>query len=205
MGRVLAAETEMRIALNHFETIDVLSVSTTQPPRPTTVAQSSPAESFFGPLAVYSPFVISGLLFVTALVILTAGKFRRARITFGMLVVALFAAAIPAMLTAINSGVNVPTQAAPGETPRNVRISYPQEGTAVIEWDTEKEQIGMVRYGRTLTDPASVSLAGSPVERSTHHVATLTNLEKDQKYEVQVFSGRQWYSAPDSPIVILLE
>lgn len=150
---------------------------------------------------LFAPFLISGILFILALGILTAGKFRLSRIGISGFLIALFAASIPTMLMVVRQGNDAIIQASPAETPRNLRIQQHSATSVSVTWDTQGEQPGLVRYSYTQHGNTRTLMAGSIHVKSTTHEVILTDLIPNVELSIEILSGTHWYKNGSNPIL----
>lgn len=187
------------IASNYYVTIGELSTATEQQ-NPTYTEQNAKSPYIWTPYLAYAPFVVSGFLFIAAFAIMVSGKLRSARINMGMFVVALFAAAIPAVLGFMNQGLGGVIEASPAEQPRNVRIIHVNSQSVTVQWETLTDQPGIVRYATSLSDPTRSTIAGSVKTESMRHEVLVTHLVSGTTYELEILSGKHWYRDGDNPL-----
>jgi len=189
------------VAANHYAMINKLSAVADSPVTAEThTEQGAPSTPYVDFVMLFAPYVIAVVLFITALVVMTAGKLRSAKINAGMLVLALFAAAIPMVLSSMSRGVGNVMQASPGEEPINVRIDHSDSDSVLVHWETAKPQSGFVRYGTALVDSDQMRVVGNVREKSTIHEVILHSLESGATYKLEIVSGSTWYGTDGKPI-----
>lgn len=188
-------------AANHYAMINKLSaIAEVSGTTGTRSQQEQPPPAYADFMMLFAPYVVAAILFITALVVMTAGKVRTAKINAAMLVLALFAAAIPMVLRSMNRGVNTVMQASPAEAPVNVRIDHSGDDAVLVHWETIRPQSGFVRYAPVGVEPGRMRTVGNVREKATIHEVLLRGLESGATYEVEIVSGSTWYGVSGKPI-----
>jgi hypothetical protein len=152
------------------------------------------------PWLIYAPFFLFFFLFIAAFGLLMLNRIWNLKRIVTSLVIALFVASIPYVLHVIQNGTGTETKAGPNELPRQVRIAQQKKGSILIMWDTETPQIGGVRYA---LKPLTISTASIVIEgngsRTQNHTMTI-HVQTPGTYELEIYSGTQWYDQNGKPL-----
>jgi hypothetical protein len=198
MATITTSPQTVPLALNHFVIIEQLTLRNVQAsgalqitpaPKPSYVA------SLLSPYMLYLPIVLFLLLFCTAFVIQVTNKVRTSKHMLVSIVIALFAASIPAALTYLKEGSNQRAKAGPQEIPQNVRINYKNPKTAVVVWYTDAPVYGGVRYSLLpYSENKSNFITSDSGKKTLSHSVELKNLVLGKTYELEILSGSGWYT-----------
>jgi hypothetical protein len=173
--------------------------------RQSTDAADAEAMSPPSPALIYFPFVVFFVIFVLAFGMQLMGKVKSLRHTVTAMVIALFIAMTPFVLTSIREGVGLGTQAGPEQIPRNVRIVQTGKDTVLVTWDTDAASVGAVRIGPGLSQEKDIIVkVGDFGNRVHRHTIKLERLEPGIRYEMEILSGTVWYTDKGNPLKILL-
>lgn len=88
--------------------------------------------------------------------------------------------------------------AAPGEEPKNVRITNITDTGFTLSWITDKATVGFVSYGEGNTNSTAREDQDKEVQKTVHHV-TLSNLKEGKTYSFKIGSGKQTFDQNGKP------
>ena len=116
---------------------------------------------------------------------------------------ALLSVFLPFTLYALRSPTKVLIEAAPGSIPENVSLTKIATDSFTVEWQTQAEVVGMVKYG---TDPKQLDFFALDEKgnlATTTHRITVKNLSPKTKYYFEVISGPLRFNNPAKPLELL--
>ncbi len=79
--------------------------------------------------------------------------------------------------------------ASPDTTPKDVRITNITDGSFTVNWVTDKQTTGLVKWGETSNLGQTVTPEGGAAKTSLTHSATVRNLTKNKAYYFTINSG----------------
>lgn len=88
--------------------------------------------------------------------------------------------------------------AAPGEEPKNVRITNITDTGFTLSWITDKATVGFVSYGEGNTNSTATQDQDKQAQKTVHHV-TLSNLKEGKTYSFKIGSGKQTFDQNGKP------
>jgi hypothetical protein len=150
----------------------------------------------------YAPYLLVGILFLGALCVQIISKIHSAKQLISALVLALFAASIPAALTYIQNGVQRETMAGPQTDPKMLSVLYTPPVTVVITWQTDVPTVGAVRYWTGITDVNHAKIVLSNNQQpTTNHTITLSSVHTNTAYLFEVLSDAKWFGSTNAPLM----
>ncbi len=177
---------------SHFATIDQLTlrneaVSGIQ-------VSPTPAPSPLRGMNGYAPYILFLLLFISALGVLFIRKIRNTRDVIIGVLIAVFAASIPTVITYMRSSNYQTTNAGPNETPRNVNVRTWTRQSVLVTWSTVAQLYGGVRYGAApFTQTQSLYRFADDSRPMTEHSVIIPVLTENTPYDFEIQSGSNWY------------
>jgi len=109
---------------------------------------------------------------------------------------------LPFTLHALRSPTKILIEAAPGSVPENVSLTEIKTNRFTVEWQTQAEVVGMVKYG---TDPKQLDFFALD-ERgnlaTTSHRIVVKNLTPKTKYYFEIVSGPLRFNDVGNPLEI---
>lgn len=115
---------------------------------------------------------------------------------------ALLSIFLPFTLHALRSPTKILIEAAPGSLPENVSVTKITTNTFTVEWKTQAEVVGMVKYGKTLKQLDFFALDEKGNLATTTHRITVKNLTPKTKYYFEVVSGPLRFNDNGHPLEI---
>jgi len=184
------------IASNYFVLIDELSARNVSQNSKTEV-QASPVLPVNDPFFTFAPYGVAGIaivLFIIAFGIQLNKSIHKSRQMMMAIIIAVFAACIPSVLTYVNQGTRQDTHAGPEYTPRNVRVVKIKPASIAIDWVTDVPVYTMIRLGPAPLGGALARLYRDTAEiKTTEHSVTVDGLKYAIPYEFEIYSGNIWY------------
>ena len=133
-----------QVAAKYFATVNELSAKVEAKTQEETTQTQTPSR--FEALTQYvplAPFVLFALLFVVAFGIQVVNRVKTAKSIVTAVMIAIFAASIPATLTYIETGARQEVKAGPQEIPRNLLVGPGSSDSIVVTWETDAQAIGL--------------------------------------------------------------
>ena len=119
---------------------------------------------------------------------------------FGGILVITLAILLPFTLYAQRLPIKTLLEAAPGSVPENVSVTETTAHSFTVEWQTQAEVVGMVKYG---SDPKQLNFFAldkkGNIPTTTHRVM-VKNLEQKTKYHFEVISGPLRFNDNGQPL-----
>ncbi len=183
------------VAVNYLLTINQLSARNAPVTREET-KETKQLSTFgeYSQYAVYVPFILSGLIFLGIFIFQMIQRVKNLKNISVALVIAMFAASIPTVLSMMQSNVQQSVKASPEEIPKELRVKSIPTDSAIISWTTGAVVMGSVRireFTNEKTQPR-VFVGDRQIAVSNHSV-TVTGLKQNHQYELEILSGRIWY------------
>lgn len=190
------------VALNYLVSINQLSARNA----PVTqeeiaVAKQLPFLEIFSPYIIYAPFVLFVILFAGAFMFQMQNRMKNLKNISMAIVIAVFAASIPTMLTMTQTGVHQAAKAGPEEVPREVIVQKIPDGGIIITWNTDAIKFGSVKISKIpAVNTAPFVYVGDNQVPVKNHTVKIPTLTQNQAYEVEILSGNTWYDNAGKPI-----
>jgi len=191
---------------NYYLTVHALTPKVAPQTEARASDRSMPAPGISAPWLLFVPFLVFFAVFIAVFGMQVANKTWNMRRTVTALVLALFAAAIPYVLTSVREGTGFQSKAGPDEVPRNVRVAPLSTSSVLVVWETDADKVGAVRYGLPpLSAQGSTVVIGDVGKKVTRHTVKLDNLKPRAAYDFEIFSGTIWYSDNGKPLTFRLK
>jgi hypothetical protein len=146
------------------------------------------------PYLIWLPYIVFFILFISAFGLLIANKIWNWKRIAGAMVLAGCLAAIPYVISAINRDMATVYRAGPEERPKQIEIIRQSKDSVIINWLTDTESVGAVRYGTIPftqnTAKVIVTDAGTAVGK---HTLKISGLKPNTAYGLEIYSGSHWY------------
>lgn len=192
--------------VSHLITVRELTEKVSAAPASETIEQAQQLPSWLSEFFPYAPYVLSFALFVGVFGVMIMHRVKSFKNIALALLLALFAAGTPAILSYAQLGGGQVTHAGPREQPTDVTVQKISETEAQVNWQTQRTTLGLVRYSEApFTGVGARMVFGNDQEEVSSHVAKLTALERGQTYELEILSGDTWYDNSGSPIRFVFE
>ena len=117
----------------------------------------------------------------------------------GILVIAL-AILLPFTIYAQRLPTKLLIEAAPGSVPESVSVAAVTANSFTVEWKTQAEAIGMIKYGATTDDLNFFALDEKGNIPTTTHRVKIENLKPKTQYYFEVISGQLRFNDDGRPL-----
>lgn len=187
---------------NYYSTVLALTPNATQ--TEASIPQgvdNTPFSLLFSPFLIYGSVILFFALFLGAIVVQIINKTLDMKRTLTSMAVAFVIASIPVSLKTALQVTQLQSRAGADAVPRNVRISQTGLVEMTVEWETQAEKIGSLRFGPAplIENTAKVVIADMG-KKKLKHTARLEGLIPDVDYELEILSGTDWYSDKGKPL-----
>ena len=180
---------------NYFVTINQLSAHNA-PHTQEEGAQTTPPVAT-GPLSMIMPYasvILFVLLFIAAFGIQLMRSIRNTKQIITAVMIALFAASIPTILTYVGEGSRQEARAGPEEVPMTVVVQREASDAVHITWKTDAMRIGVVKLGEVPFDANTAKVYVADDQQPVQlHTAIISGLKDKHRYEFEILSGKTWY------------
>jgi len=112
----------------------------------------------------------------------------------------LLAVFLPFTLYALRSPTKTLIEAAPGSAPENVSFTTLTPNEFTVEWQTQAEVVGIVKYGTSPEQLEFFALDEKGNLTTTNHRIVVKNLNPKTKYYFEVVSGPLRFNDPKKPL-----
>ncbi len=113
---------------------------------------------------------------------------------------ALLSVFLPFTLYALRSPTKILIKAAPGSIPENVSLTNITSNDFTVEWQTQAEVVGMIKYGTNPEQLDFFALDEKGNLATTTHRIVVKNLNPKTKYYFEVVSGPLRFNNPKKPL-----
>ena len=113
---------------------------------------------------------------------------------------ALLSVFLPFTLYALRSPTKILIEAAPGSIPENVSLTNITSNDFTVEWQTQAEVVGMIKYGTNPEQLDFFALDEKGNLATTTHRIVVKNLWPKTKYYFEVVSGPLRFNNPKKPL-----
>jgi len=145
-------------------------------------------------LAIFSPFIIFLIIFVSAFGIQIINRILSRKQIISALVIALMLASIPTILNSIRSGVRFTQYASPDETPINLKVEMITTGSIAVTWQTNIPKTGGLKIAPYPLKESDMKFYIANEGKTTiNHQVKLENLDR-RSYVFEILSGTSWYN-----------
>lgn len=150
-------------------------------------------------LAIFSILAIIGIMALLAVKVHDLNKIIL------VLTIMFITSAVPVSVMVVNRRTQIESLAGPDPTPKNVIVSQVKNTGFSVLWDTDKPNIGVIRY-RLKDDPVNFSRIVSEEEEGQiyRHVLVITDLKPQTPYVFEILSDGTWYDDRGQPLEVLL-
>lgn len=153
------------------------------------------------PLRPYVTYIPSVVLFVAALWIQLHDGVQSTKHLVVAVMIACFAAVIPAALLAISASTGLAAHAAPGDMPRMVHVERSGDQNVLITWQTQNNLTGAARVDPVPFDGTNPTiLIADNGEQKYMHLLRVSGLLPGTTYGVEILSGTHWYNENGQPV-----
>jgi hypothetical protein len=139
--------------------------------------------------------------FLTILPRLASNTLRFGGIAAILMAVAL-SLLLPFSIHALRSPTKVLIEAAPGAVPENVVVAETTSNSFTVEWKTQDEVVGMVKYGTAADDLTFFALDEKGNIACTSHQVVVKNLQPKTSYFFEVVSGQLRFNDQGQPLEV---
>ena len=119
-----------------------------------------------------------------------------------ILIAVLLSVLLPFTLHALRSPTKTLIKASPGTVPKNVAVVGVTANSFTVEWETQAESIGMIKYGTTADDLNFFALDEKGNIPTTTHRITIKNLKPKTRYFFEVVSGQLRFNDDGQPLEV---
>lgn len=143
---------------------------------------------------IFIPLIIFILLFVSVYAVIAINKIRYIKRMSAIAILAFFVISIPLLVGSVKNQTRFLPQADITKIPRNIEVTQPTTQGINIRWQTDKPQIGAVRYAVAplkFNEPILV-IEKTQSPRMNHSIA-MSKLMPGVIYEFEILSDDIWY------------
>ncbi len=131
-----------------------------------------------------------------------AGNTLRFGGVVSILIAVLLSVFLPFTLYALRSPTKTLIEAAPGSVPESVSVVAVTTNSFTVEWQTQAEAIGMIKYGAAANRLEFFALDEEGNILTTTHRITVKNLTPKTRYYFEVISGQLRFNDNGQPLQI---
>ncbi len=160
------------------------------------IPQPFPWEQIFLAVGIFTAVVFFFLYFLPKV----AGNALRFGGVLGIFAAALLSVFLPFTLHALRSPTKTLIKASPGTVPKNVVVTGTTAESFTVEWETQSESIGMIKYGTTADELNFFALDEKGNLPTKTHRVTVKNLKPKTRYFFEVVSGQLRFNDAKQPL-----
>ncbi len=131
-----------------------------------------------------------------------AGGIYHAGALVTILIAVSLALLIPFSIHALRSPTKTLIKASPGTVPKNVVVTAVLDTSFAVEWATQAEVVGIVKYGTSADDLTFFALDQKGNIATTAHRVVVKNLKPKTRYYFEVVSGQIRFNDQGQPLEV---
>ncbi|OGG04988.1 hypothetical protein A2Z33_06885 [Candidatus Gottesmanbacteria bacterium RBG_16_52_11] len=193
------SESSSRTAGNYYHTVNALTSVRESSVSSVNATASAPVL----PPGIYSygPLALFLLLFIAGIGLQVVHRIRSLKQVITAVLLSFAVASIPLLIPLINESTGMQAHARRDRVPRNVSIRQISDTSALVTWETSAETIGAVRIRSYagVVRPGTIIFADQGVA-VRQHTAVIKSLNPQTDYEIDIYSGSDWYDDSGSPL-----
>lgn len=117
-------------------------------------------------------------------------------------IIGLSISSLPLVINALGMPVPFITKASPSKIPENLKLDNLESTSLTISWETAEAVLSAIRFGTSPQLLEQAAFSRDPLEKSTKHTITITKLQPDTSYFLELISGGERYNYQGQPIEI---